>query len=81
MKHFLCGTCVGELERHCGYFEALARRAAINWIKRIGQHDVEFHGPLQYCCACGAKGHVFALVTFVESARICDGKHEPVEDD
>lgn len=72
--HRLCSTCVGEYDRHTGYFESKMRRELVGKIERLPSSqitDIE-----ESCCNCGARATIEAIFEMEPTPRVCDGLHE-----
>jgi len=75
MKHLLCGTCLGEFKRQCGYFESDARRGEVLHLQELSSEDAAYNTYV-CCCNCGSGGPADASFELSESSRLCDGNHD-----
>ena len=80
--HRMCGTCVGELDRHAAKFESEFARKLLGSVTRIPEAQQIAHADhLEFCCICGAKSLTEAIFEMSPNSQVCDGMHEKTEDD
>ena len=74
IEHVLCGTCLWELEQHCGLFEYVGNRTVITALYRLSARDPEF-GNREFCCTCNKTCNPRAVIRMLSGSRLCKGNH------